>query len=367
MADAPVASSAPSPAGPATARPIARPAAAPEQTIPLPQAAVSPSATGQLQGEPQAVPQAPPQAHVQTPLQAQAPLQPQETIAQVGPPEHAMARPPVQAQAFLRSAMSLEPLPTQSAPHAPSTPSAVGEAHAVASQAADAAAVAADVPLPGGRSQASARAEAIRPPSTSAFGELAAAADRIAAADHPPQDSGGSPNRDARQTAAQTPLEVVSTPQQVGLAAATVVAGVPPAEMIARLTVQAPTADAPMTPSQSNENAARLVESMRVQWRQGVPEATVKLHPEHLGEVTISVRVERGHVAAVVHAESAAVQQWLEAQEGRMRSGLAQQGLTLERFVVQRDRQEQRRDGRQSPPARYRTPELTGQRFEITV
>ena len=210
----------------------------------------------------------------------------------------------------------------------------------------------------------------MRQATTSALREIAAAADRITAADRPPQGGGGSPHRDARPPSAGAPPDVASLPHAAGTvssAAATMGLVVSPAATLSPSTVQAPAVQLPITPGQTAENVARLVESVRVQWRQGVPEATVKLNPEHLGEVTISVRVERGHVAAVVHAETAAVQQWLEAHEDKVRNGLADQGLTLERFVVQRDRQQQRRDGRQSPPARYRTPALSGQRFEITV
>ena len=216
----------------------------------------------------------------------------------------------------------------------------------------------------------------MRQATTSALREIAAAADRITAADRPPQGGSGSPSRDGRSPFAGAPPDVASLPHATSTVSAastvsTVAAAaslvVSPAATLSPSTVQAPAVQLPITPGQTAENVARLVESVRVQWRQGVPEATVKLNPEHLGEVTISVRVERGHVAAVVHAETAAVQQWLEAHEDKVRNGLADQGLTLERFVVQRDRQQQRRDGRQSPPARYRTPAPSGQRFEVTV
>jgi flagellar hook-length control protein FliK len=123
----------------------------------------------------------------------------------------------------------------------------------------------------------------------------------------------------------------------------------------------------PLTPGQDVENVTRLVESMRVQVRQGVQEASVRLNPEHLGEVTISIRVERGAVSAVVHAETPAVQQWLESQEEKLRSGLADQGLNLERFVVHRDRQQERRDQRYQAPPQYRPRREDGPRFEVTV
>jgi flagellar hook-length control protein FliK len=138
---------------------------------------------------------------------------------------------------------------------------------------------------------------------------------------------------------------------------------------VTRATPLAATAlPAPLTdPQVEAENMSRLVESMRVQSRNGISEATVRLRPEHLGEVTISIRVDRGTVSALIHAESPAVQQWLEAQEERLRSSMSDQGLNLEKFVVQRDRQQERRDARQQPPPRYRPARDQEHQFEVTA
>jgi flagellar hook-length control protein FliK len=85
--------------------------------------------------------------------------------------------------------------------------------------------------------------------------------------------------------------------------------------------------------------------------------------------VTIALRVERGAVSAVIHTDAPAVQQWLESQEERLRSGLADQGLHLERFQVQRDRSHERREPpqQQTPTPRYRQPRDTGLRFEVSA
>jgi flagellar hook-length control protein FliK len=118
------------------------------------------------------------------------------------------------------------------------------------------------------------------------------------------------------------------------------------------------------------QNVGRLIESMRVQMRDGVQEATVRLKPEHMGEVTISIRVERGAVSAVVHAETPAVQQWLESQEDKLRAGLSDQGLHLERFIVHRDRSHERREPQrqQQPAPRYKQPrDESTVRFEVLV
>jgi flagellar hook-length control protein FliK len=122
----------------------------------------------------------------------------------------------------------------------------------------------------------------------------------------------------------------------------------------------------------SPENVGRLIDSMKFQVKQGVQEATVRLNPEHLGEVTISVRVERGAVSAVIHTDTPAVQQWLESQEGKLRSGLSEQGMHLERFYVHRDGQQQAREQqRQQPQAsaqRYRQQHnQSAASFEVVV
>ena len=118
------------------------------------------------------------------------------------------------------------------------------------------------------------------------------------------------------------------------------------------------------------ENVDRLVQAMRVIARPGAWEANVRLNPEHLGDVSIAIRVERNTVSAVVNAEGAGVRQWLESQEDAVRNGMAEHGLQLDRFIVQRDGQ--RRDaqpqpeqqGRRQSPRRQAAP---AERFEIVV
>jgi flagellar hook-length control protein FliK len=96
-----------------------------------------------------------------------------------------------------------------------------------------------------------------------------------------------------------------------------------------------------------DEVAPQLVQAMRVQVSQGGGEARVHLRPEHLGAVTIDVRVENGRVTASFNAEVPAVRQWLESHEGSLRQGLSEQGLHLERFVVNKDGDSPNREGQQ--------------------
>ena len=104
---------------------------------------------------------------------------------------------------------------------------------------------------------------------------------------------------------------------------------------------------------------AQLVHSMRMQFRDGIGEAILKLKPEHLGTVSISLRLENGVVSANVHAGVPAVRQWLESHQDLLRDSLADQGLRLERFVVEPDgkRQASQEDARDPQHARRRRPQ----------
>jgi flagellar hook-length control protein FliK len=143
-----------------------------------------------------------------------------------------------------------------------------------------------------------------------------------------------------------------------------------PAPVTAPVAVAAPT---PATQVDA-ENVNNLVHAMRVTAKAGGWEATVRLKPEHLGEVTIQLRVEGNNVSATVQAESAGVRQWLMGQEEAVRSGLSEQGLQLDRFAVSRDGQrreagEQQQEQQQQQRRRQPRQAATGNepRFEIVV
>jgi flagellar hook-length control protein FliK len=106
------------------------------------------------------------------------------------------------------------------------------------------------------------------------------------------------------------------------------------------------------------EVVAQLVQSMRMQFRDGVGEAVVHLKPEHLGTVSISLRIENGAVSASIHAGVPEVRQWLESQQTQLRDGLADQGLRLERFIVEPDGKRQPADDQSDrSQARRRRPQ----------
>ena len=73
-------------------------------------------------------------------------------------------------------------------------------------------------------------------------------------------------------------------------------------------------ADAPDVPTQ-------IVRAAHLQWRDGVGEARLRLNPEHLGEVTISLRVEQGAVFATIRAESPAALHSIQARQQELAGG----------------------------------------------
>ncbi len=128
--------------------------------------------------------------------------------------------------------------------------------------------------------------------------------------------------------------------------------------------IAAPVVMAAPAPTQVDaENVHTLVQAMRVTAKAGGWEATVRLKPEHMGEVTIALRVDGKNVSAVVQAESAGVRQWLMSQEDAVRSGMSEHGLQLDRFTVSRDGQ--RREAEEQQPQqqqpRRRAPQHHGQ------
>ena len=106
-----------------------------------------------------------------------------------------------------------------------------------------------------------------------------------------------------------------------------------------------------------------------MQFLRGGGDAIVQLRPEHLGQVTVSLRVEQGNVAARITAADPVVAEWLEAHQDSLRDGLQANGLTLDRLSIDRDgRSPDRRERRQPPPRqRFRQAAETQSTFELTI
>jgi flagellar hook-length control protein FliK len=124
--------------------------------------------------------------------------------------------------------------------------------------------------------------------------------------------------------------------------------------------------------SREHDVALQIVQSLRVQFRDGIGEAVLRLKPEHLGSVAISLRIEDGGLKASVQAELPAVRQWLESQQDTLRSALAEHGLRLDRFDVEPDGQRQAspEDHPERAPRKRqvrRSPQTEQPVFEVVV
>lgn len=164
----------------------------------------------------------------------------------------------------------------------------------------------------------------------------------------PADDAGRS---DPRALAAALPLTSLRTVEALG--------------GFARAGAPVTTADVPAA-----DTADHLVQSMRMQFLRGGGDAIVHIRPEHLGPVTISLRVEDGAVAARIVTDNPAVAEWLQSNEHALRDGLKGSGLQLERLVVHRDGQSpghgrEREAAARKPP--QRRPANGASTFEITV
>jgi flagellar hook-length control protein FliK len=106
-----------------------------------------------------------------------------------------------------------------------------------------------------------------------------------------------------------------------------------------------PTLEASHRAAEEPEIVPQLVRAMRTQFRGGIGEARIRLHPEHLGEVRVSVRIDGDRVSALLQVERADVQRAIESQSETLRAGLTAQGFTLEHLSV-------RQEDAAKPPAR---------------
>ena len=123
--------------------------------------------------------------------------------------------------------------------------------------------------------------------------------------------------------------------------------------------------------SLDTELPQQVVKAIRLQWNQGVSEARLRLRPEHLGEVRVSLRVEHGMVRAELQADTAEVRSWIRAHESELRRTLAEQGLDLDQLTVQDEPSGNGRERADDRPRQYRragrAPRGDGPRFEVRV
>ncbi len=113
-----------------------------------------------------------------------------------------------------------------------------------------------------------------------------------------------------------------------------------------------------------------MVRAVRLQWANGVSEARLRLHPEHLGEVTIDLRVEQGRVTAALRLDNPAAAEWIRGQRAELQASLGSQGLDLGSLEIVVDPDGRRRKAASpepSTPTRTRRQNADLPRFEVLV
>ena len=115
---------------------------------------------------------------------------------------------------------------------------------------------------------------------------------------------------------------------------------------------------------------SQVVRAISLAWKAGQGEARIRLQPEHLGELVVTLRVEQGVVVAIVKAENAEARERIQANEALLREGLAQQGLDLDSLVVTADpdrRREQPQTSQRRPARAYRRAPDSTTPFSVEV
>jgi len=122
------------------------------------------------------------------------------------------------------------------------------------------------------------------------------------------------------------------------------------------VSTSAPPIDVTPTTDDGAPLVSRLVETMRWQAREGGGQVEIRLRPEVLGAVTVSLVVRDGAVRATVVAESAAARAFLQGEVAGLEAALEARGLTLEQFDIREDALLEQRgrddDRREHPPER---------------
>lgn len=120
--------------------------------------------------------------------------------------------------------------------------------------------------------------------------------------------------------------------------------------------VMTPGARTPVSDARAPRDAAtpdlpqQVVRAVHLQWRQGISEARLQLKPDHLGHLTVTLRIEAGLVTAVLRTESRLAMERIEANQHELRAALEQQGLRLDRLVVAVDPHARGRRQPHAPP-----------------
>jgi len=229
---------------------------------------------------------------------------------------------------------------------------------------------AADVNAPADRRVDRLRSE----PLLSAFGAAAAAVEQMPfrAGIH---ESGEA--RTAMPPAVDLASDLKASGQAALFAAPVGVAGVGAASSHA-VSAAVATAQPALDPAAESDLPRQIVQAMRLQWKDGIGDARIRLLPDYLGELSIAIRVEHGTVLAALETSTPAVRQWIESHEPMLRQSLAEQGLHLDRLIVSdepqqsslsRERRREKGDEAQQEqePQPRRRPPADDTTFEVLV
>jgi flagellar hook-length control protein FliK len=256
------------------------------------------------------------------------------------------------------------------------TPAVPGTAPASAASPVASAAVTAAHAVPAAETSA-APAMGARPRSMAAARIDARQAPEIVTPGVPaPSSSGGeqgaSPRDGRSSTDVFAPVRMVASARAAHVAAGA--EGVQASAWTTRLT-QAAAAPAENTTALTSAAAEawgvpdQIVRGLHLQVRNGAGEAVIRLHPEHLGEVVVEMRVEQERVVATLKSDTPAVRAWIAAHRDDLEAGLADAGLRLDELrVSERESGQQRREPPQeseTPKRRPRRAAGNGARFEI--
>jgi flagellar hook-length control protein FliK len=140
----------------------------------------------------------------------------------------------------------------------------------------------------------------------------------------------------------------------------------------------APTSQPTLDSAAEADLPRQIVHAMRLQWRDGIGDARIRLLPEYLGELNVAIRVEHGSVTASLEAATPAVRHWIESHEPMLRQSLAEHGLQLDRLIVldepqpttpnpNRERRREKGEQPEQQPQSRRRPPADDTTFEVIV
>jgi len=107
-----------------------------------------------------------------------------------------------------------------------------------------------------------------------------------------------------------------------------------PDQLIARITKAANSAASPMLEELAETVMPQVIRNMATLVREGGAEMRLQLKPADLGEIELRVRTTEGVVRGEMLVQNPEVKQLLDAQADRLKNALAAQGLALEGFDV---------------------------------